>query len=172
MQSSANGYQAIMDILIQIQRAQAANALVAALSMVYIGIDTFAWLSTDKPHADRDSFIEWVNTYLKSDVTQPYQYDGFDVYAARCAFMHTYGSVSNLHGKPNPPKHFGYLDNGPHQVDAKEPLVLISIAVLIHDFHRATTIFLDEIKTNQEVKANVDAKIITLMATFDIGSPA
>ena len=171
MQSSANGYQPIMDILVQIQRAQDANALLAALSMVYIGIDTFAWLSTDKPHADRNSFIEWVNTYLTSGPTQPYQYDGLDVYAARCAFMHTYGSVSNLHGKANPPKHFGYLDNGPHQVDVKEPLVLISIAELIHDFHRATTTFLEKIKTNQEIKANVEAKIISLMATFDIGSP-
>lgn len=72
MDDQVNGYQPIMDILAQIGKAQDADALLAALSMVYVGIDTFAWLSTDKQYAGKPSFIKWVDEYLKAEDFQPY----------------------------------------------------------------------------------------------------
>lgn len=168
MSVGANGYQPITDILAEIRRAQDANALLAALSMVYVGIDTFAWLSTNKPYADKPSFIDWVDGHLKADESQPYQYSGIDVYAARCAFMHNCGSISSLHEKENPPKVFGYLDNGPHQIDPGRSLVLISIAVLIHDFHKAALAYMGNISKNSALKENVDSKILSLVSMYDV----
>lgn len=170
MVDQANGYQPIMDILAQIGKAQDADALLAALSMVYVGIDTFAWLSTDKQYADKSSFIKWVDEYLKAEDCQPYQYSGIDVYAARCAFMHNYGSLSSLHGKEGAPMVFGYLDNGPHQVDPGGSLVLISIAVLIHDFHKAALRYITSISSDQDLKKNIDSKILNLVFIYDVKS--
>ncbi len=51
----------------------------------------------DKSKVTRSDFKEWVDTYLTCHENQPYKYRGKDVYAARCAFLHTYGSEAELH---------------------------------------------------------------------------
>jgi hypothetical protein len=112
MTTTPNGYQPILELCEQIIKCQEADALMAALAMVYVGIDTMAWLSLPigSSSVNRSCFCNWVDTYLKTDASQPYQYIGIDVYAARCAMLHGYGSIADLHNQPNPPKIFGYLD--------------------------------------------------------------
>ena len=50
-----------------------------------------------KQKVSRKDFKEWVDKYLEAHPDQPYQYRGKDVYAARCAFIHTYGADTALH---------------------------------------------------------------------------
>uniref|UniRef100_E6QQ19 Uncharacterized protein n=1 Tax=mine drainage metagenome TaxID=410659 RepID=E6QQ19_9ZZZZ len=164
-----NGYQPILELYQEMTKAQDANALIAALAMLFVGIGTMAWLSLPlgQTSVKRNDFCSWVDTYLKTDASQPYQYVGIDVYAARCALLHSYGSASDLHKRRNPPKEFSYLDNGPHRADGSQ-LVLISIAVLIRDFGNALNAFFRSALSNADLKARIDSRIRTLMVTMAV----
>jgi len=166
-----NGYQPILELYREITKAQDADALTAALAMVFVSIDTMAWLSLPigSNSVKRDDFCSWVDAYLKTDAEQPYQYVGIDLYAARCAMLHSYSSLSDLHKKSNPPKTFGYLDNGPHRADGS-PLVLISIAVLIRDFGSALNAFLQSALLDADLKARIDNRIEALVATMPMAA--
>jgi len=61
--------------------------------------DTLANLArpANKKKVTRSDFKEWVNAHLEGHPDQPYQYRGKDVYAARCALLHKYGSEAELH---------------------------------------------------------------------------
>jgi hypothetical protein len=164
-----NEYQPIMDLYQEACTAQDAGALVAALSMVFVGIDTMAWLSLPASQLDvkRDDFCRWVNAYLKAESQQPYQYVGIDLYAARCAILHHYGTRAALHAGANPPKEFGYMDNGPHRTDGSN-MVLISIAVLVHDFGRAIGNFLEVALKDAALKALIDGRMRKLVNTMTV----
>ena len=47
----------------------------------------------------KQHFKRWVDTYMKAHPDQPYQYNSDELYAARCAVLHNYGSQANLHEK-------------------------------------------------------------------------
>ena len=164
MGNNTGGYTPLLQLLAEIARAQDADATVAALAMVYVEIDTMALLSCPVGQKEqiRTDFIAWVDRFLKADAASKYQYEGIDVYAARCAVLHSYGSAAALHDKTNPPRKFGYTDNGPHQKDEAARFVLISIAVLIHDFARAVEAFLLAIKNEPELKRRVDSRMASL----------
>jgi hypothetical protein len=167
MGNGAGGYTPFIQLLGEISKAQDAGATVAALAMVYIGIDTMALLSCPQGQDSqiRADFIAWVNRFLKADTGSEYQYEGIDVYAARCAVLHSYGSVADLHRSAKPPRKFGYADNGPHKVDETERFVLISVAVLIHDFSKAMEAFVTAIKDDPDLKRRVDSRIHSLFLT-------
>jgi hypothetical protein len=71
MTTAPNGYQPILELCDQIQKSQDADALMAALVMVYVGIDTMAWLSLPigSSSVNRSCFCAWVDTYLKTDAS-------------------------------------------------------------------------------------------------------
>lgn len=167
MSSGTGGYTPLIQLLREISKAQDAGATVAALAMVYIGIDTMALLACPIGQQDQKNtdFIDWVDKYLKADVASEYQYEGIDVYAARCAVLHSYGSSALLHRRINPPRKFGYADNGPHKKDDEERFVLISVAVLIHDFFKSMETFMAEVATNSDLKHRVDSRIGSLFLT-------
>lgn len=164
-----NGYKPLLDMLKEAHMAHDAGATVSALAMIYIGIDTMAWLSLPigKKKQGRSDFCKWVDSYLQTDGGQPYQYDGRDVYAARCAVLHMFSSLSELHKENPPPKQFGYLDNGPHCTDGGN-LVLISVAILLRDFSHAIARFMGAMQKDTELKARVDSRITELLSTTPI----
>ena len=166
-----NDYQPIQDILEEISMSQDAGALMAALSMIFVGISTMAWLAlpVEKISCKRDDFCDWVDRYMKAEPFQPYQYKGIDVYAARCAMLHSYGSVADLHRLNMPPKVYGYLDNGPHRADEGQ-VVLISIAVFVRDFSAAVHEFLKSAANDPEVKVRIDSRIDALVRGFRVAS--
>jgi hypothetical protein len=173
MATVPNGYQPIVEIYREAGRAQDAGAIIAALAMIFVGIDTMAWLSLPlgEDSVRRAHFCAWVDSYLKADQEQPYQYVGIDVYAARCAMLHHYGIMAELHNNPNPPKKFGYLDNGPHRTDGSE-LVLISIAVLVHDFGKAVVNFIQAALQDAELKARIDSRVQQLVSSMPVRAQA
>ena len=81
------------------ERCYDAKLYDAALAMQFIQLDTWAFLlrpSSFRKH-NRRSFIWFVETYLATDPDQSYQYAGADVYGARCAMLHTFGSLTDRH---------------------------------------------------------------------------
>lgn len=166
---TSESYRPILDLMQQISKAQDAGAHVAALAMVYVAIDTFAWLSLPKGEERQTKvhFCKWVDTYLKTDASQAYQYAGMDLYAARCSVLHMFATLSDLHKKDQTIKKFGYVDNGPHRNDGGE-LVLISIAVLIRDLGSGVSQFLKAIQADQSLRANVESRITKLLETMTI----
>jgi hypothetical protein len=167
MSNGAGGYTPLVQILDEIRRASDAGATVAALAMVYVAVDTMAWLACPigRQSQTRGDFIGWVDKYLTAEATSEYRYEGIDLYAARCAVLHTYGSEAALHGGPTPPRKFGYTDNGPHKKDDVQRFVLISVAVLIRDFSEAMLKFMRETSTDPELKRRVDSRVGSLLFT-------
>lgn len=163
VKTDAERLQPLQDILAEISRAYDGGAVLAALSMIFVGIDTMSWLSLPKgklSHTRRD-FIAWVDKYLKADPTERYQYTGRDVYAARCAFLHSYGSTANMHRAPNPPRRFGYVNSGRHLYDpaVSTDLAIISIAMLSRDFKNAVLSFLEDARKNPGLRQRIASRI-------------
>lgn len=172
MSNGTGGYTPLVQLLGEISKAQDAGATIAALAMVYVGLDTMTLLACPigQQSQTRDDFIEWVNKYLKADIASEYQYEGIDVYAARCAVLHSYGSSALIHSRANPPRKFGYMDNGLHKKNDGEQFVLISVAVLIRDFFSSMETFIAESVANSELKNRLDSRIGSLFLTNLINS--
>lgn len=164
-------YAAILQLLDQIAVAFDAGAEIAALALVYAGIDTMALLSCPVGQAGQtgDDFKAWVDRYLKADPASPYQYVGADVYAARCAVLHAYGSESGHHRRANPPKKFGYTDNGAHWMDPSGQNVVISIATFIRDFGAAVQAFLGDARGNPDFRQRIDSRMDSLLLLRMLG---
>jgi hypothetical protein len=167
MSDGVNGYTPLIQLLGEISKAWDAGASVAALAMTYVGLDTMALLAcrVGQQSQNRGDFVTWVDQYLKADPASEYQYEGIDLYAARCAVLHSYGSIAKLHRGNNAPRQFGYTDNGPHRKYDIDRFVLISIAVLIYDFSKAVETFVNEMNINSELKRRVDSRMSSLFFT-------
>jgi hypothetical protein len=100
----------VFDLLNEIMRCQNADATVAAIAMVYVFIDTMAFLAmpAGQTTQTRKDFISWVDNYLKADPSKPYQYRGLDVYAARCSLLHAFSAEADVHRKDPSVCRFGY----------------------------------------------------------------
>jgi hypothetical protein len=65
-----------------------------ALILIYSGIDTVGWLSSNEDYATRNSFMKWVDAYLLKE--KPLQCTSLELYAARCGLLHTFTADSKL----------------------------------------------------------------------------
>jgi hypothetical protein len=70
-----------------------------ALILMYSAIDIMAWLDRDEKASDvtRSDFIRWAETYLLPD--SGLDCTATDLYAARCAVLHSYTARSQLSRK-------------------------------------------------------------------------
>jgi len=77
------------------------NLHVPALILIYTGIDIASSIdpSSDTHVVTRDNFIKWCKTYLLAD--QKLECSAIDLYAARCALIHSSTPYSNLSEKGN-----------------------------------------------------------------------
>ena len=162
--SERNGYLPFSQLLEEISRAQDCGATIAALAMSFVCIDTMALLSCPVGQVEqtKGDFIEWVNMYLKADQDSDYHYSGIDVYAARCALLHCYGSEAKIHITSKGAYKFVYIDNGPHKVDTEERLALISVAVFIKDLSGAVYSFMSNAREDKDLKNRIDSRIANL----------
>ena len=170
MHTSADPTAGIMHLLNEIKRCQDADATVAATAMVYICIDTMAFLSmpTGQTSQTKRDFIAWVDTYLKADPLQSYQYRGVDVYAARCSLLHAFGAEADAHRRDPSIRQFGYADTGPHAYNAavSQRLVIVSVARLIHDLSKGLETFISAVRTDLDLRARVGARLPALYNEF------
>ncbi len=94
-----NNYQLYADIILfgicgDIKKAKDNQIWAGSVILMLSAIDAMAYLI--KPLSETESakkyYVDWVNKYMKTDVNQQYQYEGIDLYGARCGIVHQYGS--------------------------------------------------------------------------------
>jgi len=155
----------------ELKRTHSAGLLSAALTFAYVCIDTMSYLSlpSEKSQQDRSDFMAWVDTYLKGEPSQPYQYRGLDVYAARCAILHAFSSDAELHRKDPGVRRFGYHDGGGHV--SHPHLVLIGIASFVNDIVAAIEAFLAACLDDAALRARVEPRLVKVLQTFPIQAP-
>lgn len=166
-----NGVTALVD---EIRRCENAGATIAAVAMVYASIDTVAFLSlpAGREVQGKADFIAWVDKYLTGDKDQPYQYQGLDVYGARCALLHAFGSEADFHDKNPNAKKYGYHDGGKHgyNPEVNAHLVIIGTASLINDVLHAIEAFINACKADADLRQRVEGRLPKMLATFPFKS--
>ncbi len=167
-------WNAIKGLVVEIKTCEKAGATTSAVAMAFVCIDTMAYLSlpADRETQGKGDFIAWVDAHLKGHADQPYQYRGLDVYGARCAVLHAFGSESDFHEKNKDAKKFGYHDGGKHGYDPKvdERLVIIGTASFLNDVVHAVTSFFDVCKNDADLRARVEKRLPKVLASFPISA--
>jgi hypothetical protein len=167
----ANMWDGLVQMGKELKRTHSAGCISAALTFAYVCIDTMSYLSlpSEKSHQDRSDFMSWVDTYLKGEPSQPYQYRGLDVYAARCAVLHAFSSEAELHRKDPGVRLFGYHDGDRHE--SHPHLVLIGIVSFVNDIVGAIEAFLVACQNDADLRARVEPRLVKVLQTFPIQAP-
>ena len=172
MSDSPPPWNSITGIVTEIKRCEKAGATVAAVAMAYICIDTMAFLAMpeDRTFQTKSDFISWADTYLKGHQDQPYQYDGKDVYAARCAVLHTYSAEGERHRVARDVKIFGCSDGGLHAFDPtiNLRLVIIGTASFLNDVVQAVQTFGEACRSDKSLRERVEVRLPILLHTFPL----
>jgi hypothetical protein len=115
----------------------------------------------DKSRVTRTDFREWVDEHLKAHPEQLYQYRGKDVYAARCAFLHTYGSESELHLEDADTMKFVYHNSSGHRYDpsVESSLVIIGTKTFVNDVVRAVDSFYSKCRVDEALMSRVEQRL-------------
>jgi len=163
-------WNAIAGIVAEIKRCESAGATMAAVAMAYVSIDTMAFLSmpSGQTSQTRADFIAWVNAHLKGHPSQPYEYDGTDVYAARCSVLHAFGSEAEMHRKDGTIRKFGYHDGGLHAFNpsVSPNLVIIGVASFLNDVVIAVESFMKACQADASLRGLVEARLPTVLQTM------
>ena len=90
-------HKTYFDILETIDDCVSKDRITPALILLYSAIDSFSDLSNRKEKGGRQTFKDWVKTYMLEKYPLPCNEE--DIYAARCALLHTNTSESDLSKK-------------------------------------------------------------------------
>jgi len=165
-----DNWKAIIGLVGEVKRCEDCNLTTASVAMAYICIDALASLGRpeNKDKVTRSDFIDWVDSHLEGDPAQPYQYRGKDVYAARCAFLHTYGAEAELHQKDPDITKYVYHDGGKHNYDpnVNPNLVIIATKSFTNDVVHAVSSFLEECKKDKQMKKRVEDRLPSILQTL------
>ena len=139
------------------------DAPTGAVLLTYCAIDAMSFLSMpiDQEEVSRNDFIAWVEKYMKTDPSQPYQYRGVDLYGARCGIAHNYGVESRL-SREGACKIFAYQWgslNHSYNVDINPGMVVLGVDLFIKNFFDAVDRFLSDIEDDSELKKRVDSRL-------------
>lgn len=156
-------WSAIPNLASQIRVCDESGLITPSLAMCFISIDALASLSRsiDKARVTRNDFITWVDRYLRCHPEQTYKYNGKDVYAARCSFLHAYGATSELHEKDTTTIKFVYHDGGRHayKPEIDSALVVIGVRSFTNDVICAMDSFMAECEKDKELRARVESRL-------------
>lgn len=162
----------IKGLIDEIKTCEKAGATTSAVAMAFVCMDAMAYLSLPADHETQGKaeFIAWVDAHLKGHEDQPYQYRGLDVYGARCAMLHAFGSESDFHLKNEDAKKFGYHDGSKHAYDpaVDERLVIIGTASFLNDVVHAGSVFLEGCNADADLRARVEGRLPKVLATFPV----
>jgi hypothetical protein len=156
----------------QIRLCEQCGATSAALVMAYVGIDCMAYLSmpAENQTQKRQDFIDWVDKYLVGHPDQIYKYRGIDVYGARCAMLHSYGSKAAYHQQNPNTRFFAYHDGGRHLHDqAVDPrMVLIGTASFLNDVCSGMGNFMEACEQSLELRQRVAPRLANVLNTIPV----
>ncbi len=165
-------WQTIIGLRSELQRCDENNITTASIAMAFICIDSLANLGRplNKDKVTRSDFKSWVDTYLFTHSDQPYKYRGKDVYAARCAFLHTYGSEASMHKEDADIIMYGYHDGGKHGYDKKinPRLVIIGVKSFVGDVIIAIESFIKDCASDTELRNRVEPRLENVLQSSPI----
>lgn len=129
----------------------------ATLILLYSGIDAMAYLTMPEERAKvtRADFVGWAEKYLRFrdvDSQTTLSVPGLELYAARCAMVHTYSSEADLHKEGKVKRQIGYGDEFLPEVAERtdvEHLVMLSIRGLVDAFSRGVVATLQDITSDE-----------------------
>jgi hypothetical protein len=144
----------------------------SAVKLIFSGIDTMAYLSMPANQEDvgRKDFVSWVERYIKFPCKE--QLTGLDLYAARCAMLHTYGARSKL-SREGKCRMVCYMDKGIPEIRSKphvNDLVIVSVPALADSFFRGIDEFLVNLFANTKKAAIAEERLKELMKEIPRGT--
>ncbi len=91
------------------------------------------------------------------------------MYAARCAFLHTYGSEAELHEDSDSIK-FAYHDGGKHEYNPNidKSLVIIGTKSFVNDVLLAVKAFLEKCKSDSLLRQRVEERLPKVLQTMPL----
>jgi hypothetical protein len=134
----------------------------AALVMGFIQLDTWAFLSRPESMVDhgRTSFKLFIERYLQDAPGQGYSYKWLDVYAARCALLHTFGSQADLHNSNSSVVLWRYhLGKQNTFVPGLTRMAYISVQRLLLDANAAVGRCMAEMHTDHTLKKRIGDRL-------------
>jgi hypothetical protein len=133
------------------------------LILLYSGLDIAGWLFAQPGQGTRDSFTAFVERYVLPD--SGLLCAAIDLYAARCALLHTYTAQSGLSaaGKARTIGYaWGNAKNGDLQTSfertGRSDIVAVRISDLFEAFRRGAQRFADEIANDPARRASIQEK--------------
>lgn len=160
--NSAN-WAPIVGLVSELKRCDEGGVMMASIAMAYIAIDTLAGLGRplEKSRVTRSDFKAWVERYLQAHGSQPYQYRGKDVYAARCALLHNYGSVTSLHEEEPDTIKFTYNDGGKHYYHpaTDKSVAIIGARSFVNDVLFGIEAFSQDCANDPDLRARVETRL-------------
>ncbi len=141
----------------------------AAILLTYAGMDAMATL--DRPagvdKVSRMDFVRWTDTYIQfKDGT----ISGLELYSARCAMLHNYGSESDL-TRTGEARQIGYTAGGGPDVMTKEDvpgLVLVSVEGLIDAFFQGIQKYMKSLLANPNRRMLVAQRLPKMLNEFQL----
>jgi len=172
LNSKTENWSPIVSLAAQIRQCDEIGLVCPSLAMCFVSIDSMASLArpVEKPKVTRRDFIDWVDQYLHGHPDQKYAYRGKDVYAARCAFIHTYGATSEIHEQDGDSIKFVYHDGGRHSYapDSEPNLVVIGVRSFTNDVINAIDAFMENCSSDSELRGRVTSRLDELFSTLPI----
>lgn len=151
---------------------------IPALIMIYCGIDILASLDTDQSksnnHSVKNNFVRWVNKYMLPN--EHLNCTALDLYAARCAVVHTFGVGSRWSEKGSAKRLiYAFGDSSSKELQAVIDAhgvpedVAVHFDDIVEAFKQAVMEFKKAILTDKDLKARVTANSNQFFAEISYG---
>ena len=140
-----------------------------ALLLTYAGMDAMAFLLMPLSQAEvrRADFISWADAYIRFPCGD--RISGEELYSARCATLHTYGTESSM-TRVRGVRQLGYMSDAVPEVLINPSLdpdfVLVSIPALASAFSQGVDEFLVDVFGNPSRNSVAEARLKTLLHIF------
>lgn len=159
----------LMDIIVdgivgEVIKAYKSEMYRGSVILLYSAIDSMAFLNMPVGQTDvtRQDFINWVDSYLQTN--NGTKYPALDLYAARCAMLHTYGTQSAISRQGHAKQIFYKLtSDGGHIIDEKHGMYGLELNDFINDFNRAVLNFLSDLESNENLRNRVSERLPMMM---------
>jgi hypothetical protein len=146
----------------------------AAVTLIYAGIDTMAFLAMPAKQTDvtRDDFVKWSERYVHFPCQE--QISGLDLYGARCSVLHAHSATSKLSREGNC-RMILYGDHMVPEVVYKPGIhggvVMVSIRGLVEAFFSGIDKFLVDLFADRERASIADHRFQNMLHTlpYDAG---
>lgn len=132
--------------------------ILASIILMYCYINAMASLTMPEKQKDvtGKDFKKWVKKYMKADSNQPYQYEGIDLWGARCGLVHRYQPDSSYSDRGKC-KLFLYTSRKNHVYESSKSkkVVIISAPRMVRDFYGAMKNFMGDLLKDEEIEEKV-----------------